>query len=543
MQLYPTRATFHVSVAAIGLVTLGTTARIAPVVAFGGAMLLAVAFARALARIGVTRLRKAGFVMGWSTARRVHRAHVGGRLVIRGELYNRSPLRLRASAMRPIASSLLAVTIEPAIVELPPNSSVGIDFVVNAARVGYWGIHGLGLLLAVTHFGVDAIFEIPLQFALPLGIEVFPAKLAELVIQPKGGRVRRVSEADISGRARGEGDSLRELRQYASGDPFKRIAWKPSARRGLLLVREMDRGERAILWLVIDASVELWAGPVGFAPLDRVVDEVAAVAAAHLRRGDHVGLAVVASRVHAWIEPDGGPSQGLRVAAALAGSARAMDSDRSSLDESEAARRVAEHAAPLDRGASTDWHRHDLDALVARAERLRSQAPFSGAPPYAPTPRDQQLRHYLSAFGIESPPRIEGERARAEATLDAALERLAVARPRPNLVHVWAPPPSQPDVLGRRIVPLRARGVELRWSLPPFDASIGPSRLGDGLEGGVPEILNEAVRVRARAARERGERVLRRLGIRVAPRAAGRRQVNPTSERLEGGGPRPGTSI
>lgn len=527
MQLYPTRATFHVAVAAIGLVTLGTTARIAPVVAFGGAMLLAVALARAVARVGVTRLRKAGFVMGWASPRRVHRVHAGGRLVIRSELYNRSPLTLRASGMRPIASSLLSVTIEPAAVDLPPHSSVSIDFIVTTARVGYWGIHGLGLLLAVTHVGSDAMFEIPLQFALPLGIEVFPARLAELVVQPRGGRVRRASEADVAGRARGDGDSLRELRQYSNGDPFKRIAWKPSARRGVLLVREMDRGERSVIWLVVDASVELWAGPLGLAPLDRVIDEAAALAAAHLRRGDHVGLAVVASRIHEWIEPAGGARQGLLLAAMLASSARIVDSDRSSLDEAEVARRVAEHAAPLDRGASIDWQRRDLDSLVVRAERLRSQAPFSPeTTPFAATPREQQLRQYLAAFGIESPPRVEGERAKAESTLDTALDRLAAERPRPSVVHVWAPPPSRAELLGRRIALLRARGIEVRWSLPPFEPSVGSGASSETVDARASEILNDAVRARARAARERGERVLRRLGIRVTVRAVARRHAS-----------------
>jgi len=528
VQLYPTRATFHVAVAAVGLVTLGTTARVAPVVAFGGAMLLAVALARALARIGVVRLRKAGFVMGWSSGRRVHRVRAGGTVIIHAELYNRSSLALRATEMRPIASSHLSVSVEPTIVELPPKCSVSVDFIVTAHRVGYWGIHGLGLLLSVIQSGADALFEIPLQFALPLGVEVFPAMLTELVSHPRGGRVRRTSQADVARRVRGEGDSLRELRLYASGDPFKRIAWKPSARRGQLLVREMDRGERSVVWFVVDASVELWAGHAGRAPLDRVVDEVAALAAAHLHRGDRVGLAVIASRIHCWIAPDSGPSQGLVIAAALASSARTIDSDRSSLDEQETARRVAEHAAPFDREASADWHRRDLDALVARANRLRSQAPFSAAePPLAPTGRERQLRHYLVAFGVESPPRVEGERAAAELVLDDALARLTAERPRPNLAHVWAPPPSRPHALGNRVRALRARGVELRWSLPSFDASVAKDSVSPPVESGPSSVLYEAVGVRGRAARERGERVLRRLGVRVASRVVPRRWASP----------------
>jgi uncharacterized protein (DUF58 family) len=535
VQLHPTRATFHVAVASIGLVTLGATARLAPVAAFGGAMLIAIGFARAVAQIGVMRLRKAGFVMGWSSAHRVHRVHAGGTLVIRGELYNRGLSTLRGTALRPIASSLLSVTIEPSRVELSPGSSVGVDFVVKADRVGYWGIHGMGLLLAVTPFGAEAVFEIPLQFAIPLGIEVFPATLAELAARPRGGRVRRDSRADVVGRARGEGDALRELRQYASGDPFKRIAWKPSARRGHLLVREMDRGEPSIVWLVVDASVELWAGPRGLAPLDRVIDEVAALAAGYLRRGDLVGLAVVASRVHAWIKPARGPAQGWLIAAALARSAAALDADRSGLDESEVARRVAEHAAPFERAASADWYRRNFDSLAARADRLRLQAPFSVEAPLAPTARQRRLRHYLAAFGIESPPHVEGERARAEQTLDGAIERLAIERRRPNEVHVWAPPPSRPEPLRKRIARLRARGIEVCWSLPPFELGVGHGLAPESSAARAADIVNDAVRIRARAARERGERALRRIGVRVAAPVVSRRQASAAQRPVDGG--------
>ena len=57
MQLYPTRSTFHVAIAGAGLVALGAAARLAPVVAFGGAMLLAVALGRAIALVAVALIR------------------------------------------------------------------------------------------------------------------------------------------------------------------------------------------------------------------------------------------------------------------------------------------------------------------------------------------------------------------------------------------------------------------------------------------------------------------------------------------------------
>jgi uncharacterized protein (DUF58 family) len=520
MQLYPTRSTFHVAVAGIGLVTLGAAARLPPVVAFGGAMLLAVAFGRAMARLGITRLRAAGFEMVWADAKRVHRLARGATIVVRGELRNRSDVPMRVVALRVLASSWLEVSVGSHPIDLRPASRAIIEIAIHAKRVGRWGVHGLALEVSATPFGADGLYEVPLLFANPLGIEVFPPALHAFLASPRGGRARRAAEGGRRRNASGDGNELRELRDHAYGDPFRRIAWKASARRARLLVREMERDERDVVWLVVDASVELWAGPAGESPLDRVIDEVAATSARHLAEGDRVGLVILASRLRSWIDPNTGAPHGALIAGSLASAASVVDADRSELDEADVARRVGEHARPLDPRGLADVRKGDLDALALRASQLLSNAPFSPRRPQAPTPREETLRHYLAAFGIESPPRTDGERVRAETTLGSTLERLRIERPRPSIVHVWAPPPAHPETMGPRVTALRARGAEVRWTLPPFDAGIrhGSSR------GGVATIAEDAVRVRARVTGERGERILRKMGVRVFVHGASMRR-------------------
>jgi hypothetical protein len=205
------------------------------------------------------------------------------------------------------------------------------------------------------------------------------------------------------------------------------------------------------------------------------------------------------------------------LSAALASAASCIDSDRSELDEPQVAQRVAEHARPLDPRGLADLPKGDLDALSRRADRLRQRAPFAPRLPFAPTPREQSLRHYLAAFGIESPPRSDGERDKAEATLAQVFERLASEKPRASVVHVWAPAPANAQSMGKAIAMLRARRLELRWTVPPFDAGIGA---GPDRRSGVANVVDEAVRMRARATRVRAERLLRRLGVRVVARAA-----------------------
>ena len=515
------------AVAGAGLVALGAAARLAPVVAFGGAMLLAVAVGRAIALVAVTRLRAAGFEMVWTGPTRVYRVSRGGTLVLEAELRNRGADPVRGVSVRPMASSMLRVSVEPGSVDLPPGSIARVDVTVEGLRVGRWGVHGLALEVRGTPLGGEGLYEVPLLFANPLGIEVLPPSLGALVGSPRGGRARRASEVGRPANFAGEGDELRELRDHVPGDPFKRIAWKASARRGRLLVREMQREEREVVWLVVDASVELWAGGKGDAPLDHVVEEVASVAARHLRRGDRVGLVVAASRLRSWIAPQEGAAHAATLAGALASAASCIDADRSELDEHQVAQRVVEHARPLDPRGLGDVVKGNLDALAKRAEQLRARAPFAPRLPFAHSPREQALRHYLAAFGVESPPSMEGERPKAEHTLVQVLDKLVTEKPHASVVHVWAPAPQKPEGLAHVVAALRRRRIEVRWSLPPFDAGIGAEK---ERRSPVADVVDEAVRVRARSTRTRGERLLRRLGIKVQSRHLLRR---PLRERLE----------
>jgi hypothetical protein len=206
----------------------------------------------------------------------------------------------------------------------------------------------------------------------------------------------------------------------------------------------------------------------------------------------------------------------MRLAAALTSAASMVDSDRCELDEHEVAQRVGDHARPLDPRALNDLPKGDLDQLATRAEALRARAPFAPRLPFARTAREQRLRHYLAAFGIEVPPRTEGEREKTDLAIAEALEKLAIDRSRPSVVYVWAPVPSKATPIARAVSRLRGRHAEVRWTLPPFEESVGASKSdGEPREPRtVAEAVDAAVRARAVIARQRGERALRKLGVR-----------------------------
>ncbi|MCW5833633.1 MAG: DUF58 domain-containing protein, partial [Labilithrix sp.] len=522
MQLHPTRATFQVALAGAAMVAVGVAAKVSAAVAFGGAMLLAVTLGRALALSTVTRIRASGFEMVWGMTRRVTRIERGGEVVLVAELRNRGFDDARGVNLRPVASSMLDVTIHPAVVDLPAASKVRFELRVRARRVGRWGVHGIALEVRGTPLGGEGLYEVPLMFANPHGVEVVPKPLFAMHESARGGRARALAPAGRPARLPGEGETLKELRQHVPGDPFKRIAWKASARRGQLLVREMEREERDVVWLILDASVELWAGDDGRAPLDIAVEEVGGVAARHLARGDKVGLVVFASRIRTWLAPEAGPVQATRIVAALASAASAVDADRCELDELELAARVAEHLRPLDPRGLADVPRGNLDALATRAEAMRVRAPFAPRLPQAATPREQRLRHYLAAFGVEVPPRVDGEREKAEATLANVLEKIArEKRTKASIAHVWAPAPGpgsdapvpgsdaaggSPATIERAVRRLRARHVEVRWTMPAFEPAL---EVRDGGPEAVVDVVRDAVRLRVRASQVRAERAMR----------------------------------
>ena len=119
MHLYPTRATFHVALAGAAMVAVGVAGRVAPVAAWGGAIILAVAVGRAGALMTVTRLRGSGFEMVWHTQKRVLRTTRGAAVHLEAELRNRGIDDARGVTLRAVASSLLDVSVSPAAVDLP----------------------------------------------------------------------------------------------------------------------------------------------------------------------------------------------------------------------------------------------------------------------------------------------------------------------------------------------------------------------------------------------------------------------------------------
>jgi uncharacterized protein (DUF58 family) len=507
VQLHPTRTAVDLTFTAIGVLAIGAFLDRAPLVAFSGALLLGLMIARAVTLLAVARVRSAGFEMVWQQNTRHARVGSGQPLTLHAEVRNRDDRAARYVGLRSLHSPHLSVTLEPEAGEVPAGGRLLVNVQVTASRVGRHGLYGLSLEVR----GGPGLYEVPLTFSNPFGVEVLPRSYATVARPPRGGRSRSRAESGRPGPyAQGQYD-LRELRDYQAGDPFKRIAWKATARRGRLMVREFELEERDVVWLVLDASVELWSGLSGKAPLDYAIEQLASVAENELQQRNRVGLAVLGSRRLAWLRPDHGPAHSATILEALSFAVGCHDSDRSGLDESEVALRVLEHLRPLDPAEALHIGPSDLDQVAQAAGQGLKRAPFRIHPPLAPSAREQHLRRYLAAFGLDSPARLEPDRSRTDQLLLQELKRMLQSKPRPDRIVVCSPlpDPQQQAPLLAGLAALPHRGTRIGWL---------PMRLDRGLDdpqAQVTEQVRFALELTARNREQAGTRALGALGIRA----------------------------
>jgi uncharacterized protein (DUF58 family) len=507
LHVTPTFSTTILVTLATLLLGVAALDRHPAILGWGGAMLFGLAIGRTLTRATLSRARAAGFEMLW---RRVERAITCTRQVeihVSAELRNRSGELLVLERITPLAPPELRVVVTPDSAVIPPHSALCVELVVLPQRIGLHGIQGMTVVVRDD----GSAFEAQLTFANPIVFEVLPRHQQLVKFPPRGGRGRFRAPATKTRPISGESLELRELREYQRADPLHKVAWKASARRGKLLVRDDEQEQHNVVHFVLDASVELWAGRVGESPLDVQIDRVASAIRAALRRGDRVGLSIVGSRTLATVPPALGQVQERKLIAALTHATTTRDHDRAGVDEQDAGAIVLEHLRPMDPVATKRLHTADIDAISRLAQRYLLRAPLPQAPePLANGVRERILRRYLAAFGLPSIPRTTPDRDLTDRELVETLKRLIQSKP--DRVVVFSPWPSARlvetlNVFSRRV---RKARIELEWSAIDPTLGLPPA---DNVAG---QLVETAIKWHAVAARDAGLVALRRLGVRHA---------------------------
>jgi uncharacterized protein (DUF58 family) len=339
-----------------------------------------------------------------------------------------------ASALRPIAPFALTV---------PAGSEREACVTLSAAASGHWVLHGALLKLA----DLAGLFEIVAYFPSPIGVKVFPRfaapRAAQLLLRPQVGALHERTGVHTLSR-RGLAGDLREIRDHAHGDPFKFIAWKATARRRRLMVRELESEIVVTHQLLVDVAGTMRGRAHGATKLDHAIELGSALARLALEGGDRVGLVTFASRLVGFIKPGEGRPHFLRIVDKLIETKTLVDADLVDMTDGELVAAVARylyHQEGVDLRISRPpplsdpaWGRlaagprgelYDLAAQMQVVGNLLRQAKITPAPSEAgEIPR---LRQFSRVRGLELPYRQSLEPGRRAAGLEAALSKVASA--------------------------------------------------------------------------------------------------------------------
>src|SRR5215210_6717392 len=202
----------------------------------------------------------------------------------------------------------------PVVVEIDSSASVAPAAAMLVERVGRLGAqrHALrrnGRRLSVRYVldglprGRYAFEDVRLELADPFGLERAAVELpapGALLVYPRLARVDRLfSETGThshDGRRlllrRHSGFELHGVRQYEQGESLRRVHWRSTARRGQLMVKELEDAPRDEIAVLLDADASAVVGE----SFDVQVRAAGSILDAFVRRGRRAVLVVNSER-------------------------------------------------------------------------------------------------------------------------------------------------------------------------------------------------------------------------------------------------------
>jgi uncharacterized protein (DUF58 family) len=258
-------------------------------------------------------------------------------------LRNHGPVALRVLDLKVIASEALIVP-DGLEAKVPRGLEVELKAGVRARAAGHWALHG-----AVVQLGdLLGLFEVRAYFPNPLSLKIFPRQMrpgadAPLLRPQVGAPDERGGAHRI--RRRGLSGDLREIREHQYGDPFKMIAWKATARKRRLMVRDLENEIVMTHQILVDVGAGMRGGLHGRTRLDYAIETAAALARLALDGGDRVGLITFDARVYGKLKPGEGRPHLLQVVDRLLETRNVVDEDMTDLTDGELVSSVARYLA------------------------------------------------------------------------------------------------------------------------------------------------------------------------------------------------------
>jgi uncharacterized protein (DUF58 family) len=312
---------------------------------------------------------------------------------------------------------------------------------IAAPRAGYAQIHAIRL----EGRAAGAVLEVALRLPTFLAFRVLPRPAGQQgAALFDATRASSDSSRDaVMRRQRGSGLEVRELREFVAGDPYKHVAWRATARRGRVMVREFETDARLSAWLLVDVSPSMMWGAPGETGLDRAIELATMAISALLAGQDRVGLILHDHRVRLVVEPAHGPAQRQALLAALLEAHHLTHEDRTEVTHDELlsaiegwfhlqAGRLFRLPGGLFRGLAPSGSPIDEARLLSACEAVLSNdarwgplpPPPPPAGPLSPEPSRARLRSFCRAVGIDLPTESESRPGGQAQGLMASIETL-----------------------------------------------------------------------------------------------------------------------
>lgn len=368
---------------------------------------------------------------------------------------NHGSRRLRVLSTHILGASALAIDERPSAT-VNRGQQVEITTTVRPLTAGYHVLHGA----ALTFGDALGLFDIEAFFPNPIAVKVFPRTMAlrGQVARVVGGALHeQVGLHHV--RRRGLSGELRELREHTHGDPFKFIAWKATARRQKLMVRDLENEIVTTHVVLVDVGSGMRQGPLGRSPIDWACDATTSLAKVAIGNSDRIGLVGYDTRPIVELAPDTGHHHYLQVIDRMLDVRSVVDADLTDVTAGELVALVARYLAhqeaidvrikvapPLDDPrwmqiqAGPDGQLYDVAATGRLCRRLidimlgkDGQGKTKPPPVVEDDPQLRPLRQFCRLRGIELPYRSTWDHGRRAHGFAAAVER-AVANGRPDVV-------------------------------------------------------------------------------------------------------------
>lgn len=369
---------------------------------------------------------------------------------------NHGSRQLRVLSTNILCASGLGIDDRPSAT-VSRGQQVEVTTTVKPLTAGYHVLHGA----ALTFGDALGLFDIEAFFPNPIAVKVFPRTMAlrGTPIRAVGGALHeQVGLHHV--RRRGLSGELRELREHTHGDPFKFIAWKATAKRQRLMVRDLENEIVTTHMILVDVGAGMRQGPLGRSPIDWACDATAALAKAAIGNSDRVGMVGFDTRPVVELQPDTGHHHYLQVVDRMLDVRGIVDADLTDVTAGELVALVARYLAhqeaidvriklapPLDDPrwtqiqAGPDGQLYDVAATGRLCKRLidvmlgkEGQHKKLKPPPVIEDDAQlRPLRQFCRLRGIELPYHTTWEHGRRVQGFAAAVER-AVANGRPDVV-------------------------------------------------------------------------------------------------------------